>query len=316
MGNFVSCICCGSEKHRLLYRLRDISFGESGEWEFVSCQNCGHGYIAPLPSNEELRSFYEHLYTKEKKEEMLKMGKGSFDQKLQKQRAQMLFKHTRKPVSRILDVGCGMGFSLDKLKKQWPQAQAIGLELSPVAAAEAAKNSGLDVRNASIWDVACERESVDIVTMNHVVEHLQDPKKELRRVHELLSDNGLLLIEIPHLTGWGRSWFGHWWWGHLPPQHLHLFKPQGLVDLLKDLDFECLELRQHGYPLTFLLTLIVFIRGSLGSYSRWKSNILMRAIGLILGTVLLPMVVVLDLVLTPLMNRTSGDIVTVVFRKS
>ena len=311
----MSCICCGSEKHRLLYRLRDISFGEPGEWNFVSCLSCGHGFISPLPSNEELRLFYEQLYTKEKKEEMLKMGKGSFDQKLQKQRAQMLFKHAQNPVSRILDVGCGMGFSLGKLKNQWPQAQAIGLELSPVAAGEAAKNSGLDVRNSSIWDVECESDSVDIVTMNHVVEHLQDPKKELGRVYELLSENGLLLIEVPHLTGWGRNWFGRWWWGHLPPQHLHLFKPQGLVDLLKELDFECLELRQHGYPLTLFFTLIVWIRGSFGSYSKWSENPIIRVMGFVLGAILLPMVLVLDLVFTPLMNRVSGDIVTAIFRK-
>ena len=113
----MKCICCGSDQYQIQYRLKDISFGESGEWDFVSCLNCGHGFISPLPSNEELSLFYEHLYTKEKKEEMLKMGRGSFDQKLQKQRAEMLFKHAQNPVSRILDVGCGMGFSLEKLKK-------------------------------------------------------------------------------------------------------------------------------------------------------------------------------------------------------
>ena len=311
----MSCICCGSEKHRLLYHLKDISFGEAGEWDFVRCVSCGHGYIAPLPSNEELRLFYEQLYTKEKKEEMLKMGQGSFDQKLQKQRAEMLCDHAEEPVSCILDIGCGMGFSLGKLKTQWPQARAIGLELSPVAAGEAAKNSMLDIRNSSIWDVECDNESVSIVTMNHVVEHLQNPKKELHRVHELLSHSGLLLIEVPHLTGWGRRWFGRWWWGHLPPQHIHLFQPQGLVKLLKEQGFDCLELRQHGYPLTLFFTLIVFIRGSLGSYSKWKSNVLMRVFGFILGTVLLPIVLVLDLVLTPVMNSRSGDIITAVFRK-
>ena len=184
-----------------------------------------------------------------------------------------------------------------------------------MAAEEAAKNKDLDVRNMSIWDLSCENGSVDIITMNHVVEHLQDPKKELQKVYELLCDNGLLLIEVPHLTGWGRSCFGRWWWGHLPPQHLHLFKPQGLVSLLKSLNFECLEMRQHGYPMTLFFTLIVFIRSTFGAYSRWHSNLLIRGIGVLLGLVMLPIVLILDLLFTPIMNRISGDIVTFVFRK-
>jgi SAM-dependent methyltransferase len=311
----VSCVCCGATEHQLLYHLRDISFGEEGAWKFVSCGSCGHGFINPLPSDSELQCFYEALYTKEKREEMIKMGKGSFDQALQRRRARLLFNHSKTSVHRILDVGCGMGFSLGKLKEQWPDAEAIGLELSPVAAEEAAKNEGLHILNTTIWELEIENGSVDVVTMNHLLEHLQDPKKELQKVHQLLTKEGLLLVEVPHLEGWGRRWFGAWWWGHLPPQHLHLFRPQGLIELIQQAGFVLEEKEQHGYPLTLFLTLVVYIRGTFGGYSPFRDNVLIRAVGFFLGLLLLPFVFLGDLLLTPFLNRKQGDIVTLVLRK-
>lgn len=40
--------------------------------------------------------------------------------------------------TRILDVGCGLGASVRRLRARWPQAEAIGVDLSPRRAARAA----------------------------------------------------------------------------------------------------------------------------------------------------------------------------------
>jgi malonyl-CoA O-methyltransferase len=47
--------------------------------------------------------------------------------------------------SRILDVGCGLGDGVRRLRARWPQAEALGLDLSPrrVAQAEALDRPGL-----------------------------------------------------------------------------------------------------------------------------------------------------------------------------
>ena len=103
----MSCICCGGLETRELYTVRDISFGETGSWPFVVCTACGHGFIHPRPSAEELKSLYEGLYTPEKKAEMIRMGKGGFERRLQDARARALEGLASGSVSRIVDAWTG-----------------------------------------------------------------------------------------------------------------------------------------------------------------------------------------------------------------
>jgi SAM-dependent methyltransferase len=310
----MSCICCGADETRQLYTVRDISFGEPGEWPFVVCLSCGHGFLHPQPSERELRALYEGLYTAEKKAEMVRMGKGGFERRLQDARARTL-EELSGEVGRIVDVGCGMGFSLARLRRSFPSAECIGFELSPDAAEEASKLEGLDIRNIPFAEHDLPEASADIVTMNHVLEHLPDPGSELRQAVSLLRPGGLLLVEVPRLGGWGRRTFGRWWWGHLPPQHLHLFHIEGLSGLLEAHGARVESVRVSGYPAIFSMTLIVWVRACWGSYSPHYSNPLVRIPAFVIGLLLLPCAMVLDLLATPLLNRGSGDIVTVAARK-
>ena len=112
------CVCCLHEEISYQYTLRDLSFGEDGQWDFVCCNQCGHGFLFPIPTEGELVTLYTNLYSKEKKEQMIKMGKGDFDQSLQHRRARMLAESlVGQDIRCIVDVGCGMGFSLENSHK-------------------------------------------------------------------------------------------------------------------------------------------------------------------------------------------------------
>ena len=78
-----------------------------------------------------------------------------------------------------------------------------------IAAEEAQNIEGLEIYHHSFQQAIqsqWNRGEVDIITMNHVVEHLIDPKVDLQKSYDQLRPNGILLIEIPHLDGWGRRW--------------------------------------------------------------------------------------------------------------
>jgi SAM-dependent methyltransferase len=314
------CVCCHHQDFLYQYKLRDLSFGEEGEWDFVCCSHCGHGCLSPIPTNEELIQLYTDLYSQEKKEQMIKMGKGDFDQGLQRRRARMLGSVLEgKDIHSIVDVGCGMGFSLGKLTQKWPHAQSIGLEMSPIAAEEAKKIDGVEIHHLSfqqaVHEQLWEREQVDIITMNHVVEHLIDPRIDLQLAYDQLRIEGVMLIEIPHLDGWGRRWMKKWWWGHLPPQHIHMFSLCGIESLLKEIGFSIVARERHGYPLIFLFTWVLFLRGTIGGLSSFRSNRIMKIIAIVIGVVFSPIVIVLDLLLTTFMNMKHGDLITIVVRK-
>ena len=65
----------------------------------------------PIPTEGELVTLI-NLYSKEKKEQMIKMGKGDFDQSLQHRRVRMLAESlVGQDIRCIVDVGCGWVFT-------------------------------------------------------------------------------------------------------------------------------------------------------------------------------------------------------------
>jgi SAM-dependent methyltransferase len=58
----------------------------------------------------------------------------------------------------------------------------------------------------------------DIVSMNHVLEHVIDPGLVLERALRLLRPGGWLVGQLPARTSWEARLFGRYWGGyHFPP---------------------------------------------------------------------------------------------------
>ena len=58
---------------------------------------------------------------------------------------------------------------------------------------------GLDVRTAHLGPDLFEGESFDLIRLNHVLEHLNDPVKYLAMIRAWLAPGGVLYIEVPNI---------------------------------------------------------------------------------------------------------------------
>ena len=109
----------------------------------------------------------------------------------------------------IVDVGCGMGFSLRKNSHKMAIFSECWFGNVSHRSRRGSKIEGVEIHHLSFQQAIqnrWNRGEVDIITMNHVVEHLIDPKVDLQKSYDQLRPNGVLLIEIPHLNGWRRRW--------------------------------------------------------------------------------------------------------------
>ena len=61
----------------------------------------------------------------------------------------------------------------------------LGVDLDPQVVMSAHKR-GLNVRHCSLESLMEENSSFDVITMNHVIEHLHDPIAALRICHRLI----------------------------------------------------------------------------------------------------------------------------------
>ncbi|MBW8829368.1 MAG: class I SAM-dependent methyltransferase [Burkholderiales bacterium] len=127
---------------------------------------------------------------------------------------------------RLLDVGCGNGAFLSRMKSLgW---QCIGIETDEVAARFAREHFGLDVRQSSLTEAAFAEGTFDVVTLSHVIEHVHSPIALLLECRRILKPGGKLVVLTPNTRSLGHRIFGRAWRGLEPPRHLHAFHPQAL----------------------------------------------------------------------------------------
>ncbi len=108
------------------------------------------------------------------------------------------------PPGRLLEIGCGNGRLLKLAADDgWSVA---GIELSEQLAGTASRRLGLPIRAADFLADAPGDGSFSVVVLRHVLEHLPDPRRALRRIAARLLPGGHALLEFPNIDGWDLRW--------------------------------------------------------------------------------------------------------------
>jgi len=220
----------------ILAETRDYITGHP--FRIAHCHACNLDVTVPAPSETEIGAYYPTTY----------YGTGNrftggvewFLDTLYGLRADRITR--MRPPGKVLDVGCGRGLLLNKLRERgW---DVSGTELSDEAAVYARERLGIPVRTGSLLNANFPAEEFDLVLLWHVLEHLHDPRAVLAEIARILKPGGGLLVAVPNLSSWeARATGTHWF--HLDvPRHLTHFTDRALREALQDAGF---SIRQAGY---------------------------------------------------------------------
>lgn len=115
----------------------------------------------------------------------------------------------------VLDVGCGEGFTLNKLKEEGIGKSWQGVDFEEEAIKIGKKvYPNLQLKQGNIYDLEYKNSSFDLVVCTEVLEHLEEPEKGLREIlrvskkYVILSVPNEPLFYLFNYTQWGKD-IGH-----------------------------------------------------------------------------------------------------------
>lgn len=194
------------------------------ENNFVLCKDCGLVYSNPVPTEDELIKYYSSFsnYTNPENN-----GKAHSSSYIKFNRIYNLVKNEFRPnfKGKVLEIGCGTGIGLSIFKENgW---SVLGVEPSETASKIAKNLYNIDVINSTFDENILHLiGKVDIVILSHVLEHLTEPNKMIELMKLVMSENGIIYIEVPNLLKplMSKCYFSF--------EHLNYFTPNTLKNLL------------------------------------------------------------------------------------
>ncbi len=134
---------------------------------------------------------------------------------------------------RLLDYGAGAGqFARFMAGRGF---DVVGLE--PYSLGRTLEEPSLKLVRAPLAEVKASLGTFDVITLWHVLEHLERPLPLLRELRELLRPGGALVVSVPNFASWQSRVFKGGWFHLDAPRHLLQFEPATLEDCLRRAGF-------------------------------------------------------------------------------
>lgn len=230
----ISCPVCGSDQAVVVRTRADI----------VRCLDCTLVYLRTRPSKASMEERYQtyaeggsHMRLPVTIDEMRTSGlrRDYFMTEIVKRQPPS----AHRVESRFLDVGCGWGAFLANAREKG--YAPCGVEICAKMANFASSVMGLEVEARQLEDAAVP-ESLAVVSMLHVLEHLPCLPTALAKVHQALQPNGLFCGIVPNYASLCSTALKDRWDWLDPDMHYAYFTPASLGTLLECFGFQLEEL--------------------------------------------------------------------------
>ncbi len=224
------CPVCAGARFRTAF--------EEAPYRVMRCLECGTGVVSPRRRN--LRSIYaDGSYWRSESPKTLGYGdyRAAEPLYLRTFRRRLEFVLRDGPRSgKALDVGCAAGFCMEVLRELGFESH--GVEVSDTIASHAIERFGFSTVHIGTLEQAPFSEGTfELVTMWDVIEHAADPGSLLRRARELLTPEGLLVIETQNIDSAFARALGSRWHHFKHAEHIYHFTPASLRRLLEAAGF-------------------------------------------------------------------------------
>lgn len=272
-----TCLVCQSSNTEHFLNCQD-HFVSQEQFHIIQCKNCGFKFTADAPDIPAMGKYYKsdsyisHSDTQ----------KGLVNKMYHKVRDIML-NRKRKLIDsvsdgkKLLDIGCGTGYFPDFMKHKG--YQVTGIELDDDARNFAKKHFGLEVYHPDDLLGKSVKESYDVITLWHVLEHLHESDKYIGWIKNALKVNGVLIIALPNCDSYDARSYGKFWAAYDVPRHLWHFTPDSFEKYLSGHGFKLKKIKRLPFDAYYNSLMSARYAGKFspmvhGFFTGWISNLL------------------------------------------
>lgn len=191
----------------------------------------------PQPSSEEIGAYYkseDYISHTDSKRNLFEKIYHIVKRKAIQNKIDLIesFSSTK---GKVLDIGCGTGeFIFEANKRGW---KVFGFEPN-FSASSLAKEKGLNLVDNT---KNIEQNSLDVITMWHVLEHVHDIDEQIKELYRLLKPDGKLVIAVPNYNSYDAKYYEKYWAAFDAPRHLWHFSQKSIPLIFEPYQFSHVE---------------------------------------------------------------------------
>lgn len=268
MKSISTCPICNNKNILFVFKQNDKNLNINREFSLYKCKNCKCIFLNPQPSFKELSKYYSsdkyyslskvNLSAKTKLK--IKLYNIYFNKEKNNFFLKLLFSPLRFIVratelvknGKILDIGSGSGQFLYEMKQ-------LGMQTYGVEPGDFDKNINekykLNIKNCELKEARYQSNFFDIITMNHVLEHVANPNETLLEIRRILKKDGKLILGVPNTNSFAYRLFKKNWHQLDVPRHLINYSDKNLTKLLEKTEFKVKRIRYNSRPNQFVVSL-------------------------------------------------------------
>jgi len=218
-------------------------YASQEKYSLQKCKNCGFIFTQFFPSESEIGRYYEvqeYVSHSDSRRGIVNFIYHFARSYMLRRKVALVEKVSGITSGKLLDYGCGTAYFLNAVSENgW---SAIGIEKSAKARNLATSMFKLDVYDPSGIN-HLEANSYDVITLWHVMEHIENLNEMLDRFYALLKPGGTLVVAVPNNKSYDAQYYGEYWAAYDVPRHLWHFDTSTVKALMnrRGFSFKTLE---------------------------------------------------------------------------
>lgn len=229
------CPVCGNKESIPVLKCKDYLTTQE-VFDIWKCKVCDFAFTQDFPEENEIGKYYDvpaYVSHSDTHKGLINTLYHWVRRISLKSKSKIVRRYAPRKGGMLLDIGAGTGYFLNRMKElKWI---VTGIEKSGSARKYAKSKFDIDCQDSDyLYDIPANTK--DVITMWHVLEHLEHLNKVMERLHTILKDDGTAVIALPNKDSFDAKHYKEYWAAYDVPRHLWHFSPS---------DFDYLAKRHH-----------------------------------------------------------------------